>query len=132
MHQSQPNGSNEFIRHDPCPDCGSSDGLGVSTDGHTFCFVCHTWTPGNGSQSSPRLQHEHHSKGSANRLKKRDISEKHAKGTKSTAMVMYSDSIITTRKAELSERRLAPPTRSSVMKVSHLEHFLVNILEGLR
>ena len=24
----------------PCPDCGSSDGLGTYDDGHTFCFSC--------------------------------------------------------------------------------------------
>ena len=28
---SQQNGSSEFVRHDPCPDCGSSDGLAVYT-----------------------------------------------------------------------------------------------------
>ena len=76
MLQSQQNGSSEFVRHDPCPDCGSSDGLAVYTDGHQFCFVCHTWTPGNGSQSSPRSSMNMTLKGSANRLKKRDISEK--------------------------------------------------------
>ena len=76
MLQSQQNGSSEFIRHDPCPDCGSSDGLAVYTDGHTYCFVCTTWTPGNGSQSSPRSNMNIQLKGSANRLKKRNISEK--------------------------------------------------------
>lgn len=29
-----------FIRHDPCPDCGSRDNLGVWSDGHTYCFGC--------------------------------------------------------------------------------------------
>ena len=31
-----------FVRHDPCPDCGSSDALAVYTD-HTFCFKCNTF-----------------------------------------------------------------------------------------
>jgi twinkle protein len=28
------------LRHQNCPDCGSSDGLAVYTDHHTHCFVC--------------------------------------------------------------------------------------------
>ena len=36
----------EFIRHEPCPDCGSSDALAIYTDGHTFCFSCQTRTAG--------------------------------------------------------------------------------------
>ena len=31
-------GSSEFLRHDPCTTCGSSDGLAVYDDGHTFFF----------------------------------------------------------------------------------------------
>ena len=27
-------------RHQPCPDCGSSDALAVYSDGHTHCFSC--------------------------------------------------------------------------------------------
>ncbi len=34
--------------HQPCPDCGSSDGLTEYTDGHTYCFSCNTMTPGDG------------------------------------------------------------------------------------
>lgn len=29
-----------FIRHEACPNCGSSDGLSVYSDNHTHCFVC--------------------------------------------------------------------------------------------
>ena len=32
----------EFIRHEPCPDCGSSDALALYTDGHQYCFSCQT------------------------------------------------------------------------------------------
>jgi len=35
--------SDEFIRHDPCPVCPSSDGLAVYTDGHGYCFACQTY-----------------------------------------------------------------------------------------
>jgi len=71
----QSNGSSEFIRHDPCTTCGSSDGLAVYDDGHTFCFVCQEWTPGDCSQSKQtktRMYYE----GSASRLNKRNLSEK--------------------------------------------------------
>ena len=30
----------DFIRHAPCPDCGSRDNLAIYTN-HTYCFGCH-------------------------------------------------------------------------------------------
>lgn len=30
----------EFIRHEPCPSCGSRNNLGRYTDGHAHCFGC--------------------------------------------------------------------------------------------
>ena len=35
-----------FLRHERCPDCGSSDALSVYTDGHTYCFSCNTYHHG--------------------------------------------------------------------------------------
>jgi twinkle protein len=35
-------GDGNFVRHMPCPACGSSDGLAVYDDGHGFCFPCDT------------------------------------------------------------------------------------------
>jgi len=32
-----------FIGHEPCPDCGSKNNLGVYKD-HTYCFGCEQWT----------------------------------------------------------------------------------------
>lgn len=29
-----------FSHHEPCPQCGSRDNLGVWTDGHKYCFGC--------------------------------------------------------------------------------------------
>ena len=66
----------EFIRHDPCPDCGSSDALAVYTDGHTFCFSCHTRKTGDGQLHTHHMQNNVSFKGSAQRLQKRGISEK--------------------------------------------------------
>ena len=31
---------NEFLNHEPCPSCGSSDALARYTDGHGHCFSC--------------------------------------------------------------------------------------------
>ena len=36
----------EFLRHEPCPSCGSSDANSLYSDGHSYCFSCHTYTPG--------------------------------------------------------------------------------------
>ncbi len=30
----------EFVRHEPCPACGSEDNLARYTDGHAYCFGC--------------------------------------------------------------------------------------------
>ena len=75
MQTSHSNGSSEFSHHDACHTCGSSDGLAVYDDGHTFCFVCNEWTGANNtyrSQSSTRMSYL----GSAERLQKRNISQK--------------------------------------------------------
>ena len=66
----------EFIRHDPCPDCGSSDALAVYTDGHTYCFSCTTRTPGDGKQNKLPMQSNVQFKGNPQRLNKRGISER--------------------------------------------------------
>src|SRR5210317_147452 len=36
--------------HQPCEDCGSSDGLGINENHSTYCFVCTKYTPPNGAQ----------------------------------------------------------------------------------
>ena len=36
------NSEPDFLGHRPCPKCPSSDGLGVYSDGHGFCFACQT------------------------------------------------------------------------------------------
>jgi len=76
METFQLSGSSEFDRHESCPTCGSSDGLAVYTDEHTFCFVCHTWSPGTDTVQTPRTRVNITYKGSASRLDKRGISEK--------------------------------------------------------
>lgn len=40
-------GESQFVRHLPCDECGSSDGNGLFTDGHTYCYVCKTRKRGN-------------------------------------------------------------------------------------
>ncbi len=35
----------EFLRHEPCDSCGSSDARAVFTDGHKYCFSCQAFTP---------------------------------------------------------------------------------------
>ena len=66
----------EFIQHQPCPDCGSSDALAVYTDGHTFCFSCQTRTAGDGQEKKLPMQTNVQFKGEAQALKKRKLSQK--------------------------------------------------------
>ena len=46
----------EFVRHMPCENCGSSDAKSLYSDGHTFCFVCHHRTPGDGEENIHSLE----------------------------------------------------------------------------
>lgn len=39
--------NSEFLRHEPCPNCGSQDNLGRYTDGHGYCFGCGYYEPSN-------------------------------------------------------------------------------------
>lgn len=46
--------SSEYTHKGPCENCGSSDANAHYTDGHTFCFACEHWTPGDGSEGEHR------------------------------------------------------------------------------
>lgn len=39
----------EFVNHEACPECGSSDNLARYDDGHGFCFGCNHWEAGDGN-----------------------------------------------------------------------------------
>ena len=39
------NQESEFIRHEPCPHCGSSDANALYSNGNHYCFSCETLTP---------------------------------------------------------------------------------------
>jgi len=67
---------NEFVRHMPCGNCGSSDGNSLYSDGHTYCFVCHERTGDNDVIHNRNVSKTVHLTGSAERLHKRKISEK--------------------------------------------------------
>ena len=62
----------EFLRHEPCEVCGSSDAKAVYDDGNTYCFSCQNFTSDNNTQ---QMQTNVQFKGSAQRLQKRNISE---------------------------------------------------------
>jgi twinkle protein len=40
----------EFLQHEPCPACGSSDNLARYTDGHGHCFGCKHYEHGEGNE----------------------------------------------------------------------------------
>ena len=66
----------EFVRHMPCGNCGSSDANSLYSDGHTYCFVCHNRTGDNDVIHSQSVSKSVYLTGSAERLQKRNISEK--------------------------------------------------------
>lgn len=40
-----------FVRHEPCPKCGSRDNLSRYSDGHAFCFGCDHREPADGERA---------------------------------------------------------------------------------
>lgn len=42
----------EFLRHEGCPKCGSSDALSRYSDGHAYCFRCNHYEKADGSSST--------------------------------------------------------------------------------
>lgn len=43
----------EFLQHEPCPSCGSSDAGSRYTDGHFYCFSCRHYEGGDGEEHQP-------------------------------------------------------------------------------
>jgi twinkle protein len=67
----------EFVRHSPCENCGSSDANSIYSDGHSYCFSCNAYTPGDHDRPvHTRMNHNVQLKGNAERLPKRNLSEK--------------------------------------------------------
>ena len=69
--------ASEFVRHEACETCGSSDAKSVYSDGHAYCFACETYYPsdecdpqGFTGKGKVTLQ------GEARTLKQRGISQK--------------------------------------------------------
>ncbi len=75
-HENMQNSESEFVRHLPCDNCGSSDAASLYTDGHTFCFSCNAYTKGDGDVHTHKMSTNVQLRGSAERLQKRNISEK--------------------------------------------------------
>jgi len=65
----------EFLRHEPCEVCGSSDAKAIYSDGNTFCFSCQNLTRGDDNNQTHNMPTNVQFKGSAQRLHKRKISE---------------------------------------------------------
>lgn len=59
MHHCHTDESN-FVTHEPCPKCGSSDGCSLYSDGHRYCFVCNTYFPSDDAESNNTSHVEHH------------------------------------------------------------------------
>ncbi len=70
----------EFVCHEPCPSCGSSDANAVYTDGHTHCFSCghHTGSTGDTIQK-PNRRAIMDFTGEIIRLKTRNINQEQCK-----------------------------------------------------
>lgn len=52
FHDHEESGSSELSFKGPCSDCGSSDAKATYDDGHSFCYSCDTYTPGDKSDGA--------------------------------------------------------------------------------
>lgn len=52
-HDRQQHEGSNFVRHIPCPDCGSRDNNALFSDGHTYCFGCGAHRAGEGDAQQP-------------------------------------------------------------------------------
>lgn len=74
----QSTGSSEFVRHLPCPQCGSSDANALYSDGHEWCHKqCGYYKHADGQEIKTHIHNfsKVQIKGSAERLQKRKISQ---------------------------------------------------------
>ncbi len=46
----------EFIRHEACPHCGSSDANALYSNGKHYCFSCQTLTPANNEEAMAKFE----------------------------------------------------------------------------
>ncbi len=67
--------NNKFIRHEPCPSCGSKDNLARYSDNSAYCFGCHYTTKNNGTSIvQPTKRNMEFKEGEYKHLKKRKLS----------------------------------------------------------
>ena len=73
--------NSEFIRHVPCPNCGSRDNAGQYSDGHYYCFGCGHWWKDNESpvEAIERRQIRMEEEGKIREIADRYISEEACK-----------------------------------------------------
>jgi len=108
----------EFVAHEPCPNCGSSDANSVYSDGHKFCFACQTYTPAEGDTPTHIMNNERvQFLGSAEQLHKRKISEATNHSTASTDTVTPSASHIIMLAAMLLDSKLNQKRKTFITKV---------------
>jgi len=67
--------ASEFLRHEACETCGSSDAKSVYSDGHAYCFACETYYPSDECDPSP-VKGKVTLQGEARALKQRGLSQK--------------------------------------------------------
>ena len=68
--------NSEFLYHEPCPTCGSSDACSVYSDGHRYCFSCHSFFANDSSEPfHPQTLNDTAIKGNPVALRKRGLSE---------------------------------------------------------
>ena len=121
------NTESEFVAHEPCNNCGSSDANSRYSDGHAYCFACHTYTPGDGDNYTPRMNNDRANfLGQAEQLNKRRISE----ATNSFYRIYrygtpYVSHIIQTMEGLLVSK-LKLNQKTSITKANLQEHYLVN------
>lgn len=74
---SRPENDADFVRHEPCPSCKSSNNLARYSDGHGFCFGCKHYEHGDGTASTHTNKKEKRLASLINGGEYRDLTKRH-------------------------------------------------------
>ena len=122
------NTESEFVAHEPCNNCGSSDANSRYSDGHAYCFACHTYTPAEDwTHTHTRMNNDRANfLGQAEQLNKRRISEATNSFYRIYRYVTPYVSHITQMMGGLLDSKLKLSQRTFTTKENLQEHYLVN------
>ena len=126
--------ASEFVRHEACETCGSSDAKSVYSDGHAYCFACEPTTPQMMSVTlKGSREGEGHPGEEARALEDARVSaRRRVRSTRSIGMETIYDTIITARLVRYLAAKSRPKINNSGTKETQMDLFTGSIYSLLQ